>query len=125
MGRRQGVSGGRSKLWLGPGEGLPRRRLLSACMNAAGGRTFQEANTRAAGAGGGGGPTQEEGDSPRAAELMGPEGLCKDPGFPEGPLLRPQAPEALWDSSWSGVPLAVMERIVCRQRGRRGPAGGR
>lgn len=54
MGRRQGVSGGRSKLWLGPGEGLPRRRLLSACMNAAGGRTFQEANTRAAGAGGGG-----------------------------------------------------------------------
>lgn len=54
MGRRQGVSGGRSRsqLWLGPGEGLPRRRLLSACMNAAGGRTFQEANTRAAGAGG-------------------------------------------------------------------------
>lgn len=43
-GRRQEVSGGRLKLWIRR-QGRPPQKEISACVCAARGRTFQEANT--------------------------------------------------------------------------------
>ena len=56
------------------------------------------------------------------AELAGPKGVYKEPGFSEGPPpARQQAPQAMWGSPRSRVPLAATWRIDCRQQGRSGP----
>lgn len=121
MGKETGS--GRWKLWIGRQQRPPQKET-SVCLNAAREGHSREANPL----------TQElewrhlgrRRETARGgAELVGPKGVYKEPGFSEGlPPTGQRVPQAMWGSPRSRVPLAATWRIDCRQQGRSGAVGG-